>query len=210
VAKSLNILALLLWEQGEYEQARPLYERSLAIWEKALGKEHSLVATGLNNLATTWERSRDTTTAEPLFREALSIKRKMLGDVHPSVALGLNNLAGVLRENGQLDEAERSARESLRIFEAKAAPGEWKPLSVTDTLATVLVARKNYTEAERLLLDVHNRLKDRADCPPQIKREVLTHMVELYDAWNAVELGKGYAEKATEWRAKLEKQMGEH
>jgi hypothetical protein len=29
-------------------------------------------------------------------------------------------------------------------------------------------------------------------------------MVELYDSWDAAEPGKGYAEKAAEWRAKLD------
>ncbi|CAN0575198.1 unnamed protein product, partial [Laminaria digitata] len=37
--------------QGNYAEAGPLYERSLAIKEKALGREHPSVATSLNNLA---------------------------------------------------------------------------------------------------------------------------------------------------------------
>ena len=37
--------------QGNYAEARPLYERSLAINEKALGPEHPSVAASLNNLA---------------------------------------------------------------------------------------------------------------------------------------------------------------
>lgn len=37
--------------QGKYEEAGPLYERSLAIREKALGPDHPAVATALNNRA---------------------------------------------------------------------------------------------------------------------------------------------------------------
>lgn len=37
--------------QGNYEQAWLLYERSLAIREKALGPEHPDVAKALNNMA---------------------------------------------------------------------------------------------------------------------------------------------------------------
>ncbi|HAA26653.1 MAG TPA: tetratricopeptide repeat-containing protein, partial [Cyanobacteria bacterium UBA8553] len=44
-------LAALYKVQGNYSQAEPLYQRSLAIWEKALGSEHPNVATSLNNLA---------------------------------------------------------------------------------------------------------------------------------------------------------------
>ena len=35
-----------------YDEAEPLYEYSLAIREKVLGKEHPSVAESLNNLAT--------------------------------------------------------------------------------------------------------------------------------------------------------------
>ena len=38
-------------ETGHGEEAEPLYERSLAIQEKALGPVHPNVATSLNNLA---------------------------------------------------------------------------------------------------------------------------------------------------------------
>lgn len=37
--------------QGQYDEARPLYERSLAIREKALGRDHPVVADSLSNLA---------------------------------------------------------------------------------------------------------------------------------------------------------------
>ncbi len=51
VAASLNNLAVLYRDQGKYTEAEPLYQRALAIWEKALGPEHPNVATSLNNLA---------------------------------------------------------------------------------------------------------------------------------------------------------------
>jgi tetratricopeptide (TPR) repeat protein len=51
VAQSLNNLAALYDNQGKYEQALPLYERSLAIREKVLGEHHPDVAQSLNNLA---------------------------------------------------------------------------------------------------------------------------------------------------------------
>ena len=41
----------LLLPQGKYAEAEPLYERSQAILEKALGPEHPAVAVELNNRA---------------------------------------------------------------------------------------------------------------------------------------------------------------
>ena len=44
VAYVLNGLATLYLEQGRYAQAEPLYKRSLAIWEKALGPDDPTAA----------------------------------------------------------------------------------------------------------------------------------------------------------------------
>ncbi len=51
MATGLNKLGLLCYNQGKYAEAEPLYQRALAIWEKALGPEHPNVATSVNNLA---------------------------------------------------------------------------------------------------------------------------------------------------------------
>jgi tetratricopeptide (TPR) repeat protein len=40
VATSLNNLALLYHSQGQYAKAEPLYQRTLAIYEKAPGPKH--------------------------------------------------------------------------------------------------------------------------------------------------------------------------
>ena len=42
--------------QGRYDDAEPLYKRSLAIWEKALRPDHPSVALSLNNLALLYRR----------------------------------------------------------------------------------------------------------------------------------------------------------
>ncbi len=51
MAKSLNNLALLYDDQGKYAEAEPLYKRSLAIRENALGSQHPDVAESLENYA---------------------------------------------------------------------------------------------------------------------------------------------------------------
>ena len=48
---ALNNLAYLYQDLGRYADAEPLYRRSLAINEKALGPEHPDEAAGLNKHA---------------------------------------------------------------------------------------------------------------------------------------------------------------
>ncbi|CAN0516221.1 unnamed protein product [Laminaria digitata] len=72
--------------QGNYAEAGPLYKRSLAIYEKALGSEHPSVATSLNNLAGFLETQGNYAEAGRLYKRSLAITEKALGPEHPSVA----------------------------------------------------------------------------------------------------------------------------
>ncbi len=54
-ATSLNNLAVLYKAQGRYAEAEPLYQRALAIYEKALGPDHPTTATQLNNLVVLYD-----------------------------------------------------------------------------------------------------------------------------------------------------------
>jgi tetratricopeptide (TPR) repeat protein len=79
VATSLNNLAALYHNQGQYAKAEPLYQRALAIREKALGAEHPKVATSLNNLAALYHNQGQYAKAEPLYQRALAIYEKAGG-----------------------------------------------------------------------------------------------------------------------------------
>ena len=74
MAQSLNNLALLYYTQGQYAQAEPLYKRSLAIWEKALGPDHPSVATSLENLAGLYRATNRDKEAETLEQRAARIR----------------------------------------------------------------------------------------------------------------------------------------
>ena len=76
MAASLNNLARLYYDQGRYAQAEPLYQRSLAIAEKALGPEHPDVANSLENYATLLRETGREDKAEELQARAKAIRAK--------------------------------------------------------------------------------------------------------------------------------------
>ncbi|MGI9167142.1 MAG: tetratricopeptide repeat protein, partial [Pyrinomonadaceae bacterium] len=51
VAMTLNNMAVLFKSQKKYDEAERLYQRSLSIFERALGPTHPRVATCLKNYA---------------------------------------------------------------------------------------------------------------------------------------------------------------
>ncbi len=76
MATSLNNLALLYDAQARYAEAAPLYRRSLAIVEKALGPEHPHVATSLENYARFLRDTGRKDRAEEMEARAKAIRAK--------------------------------------------------------------------------------------------------------------------------------------
>ena len=68
-ATTLDNLATLYREIGDYEKALPLYQRALDIREKVLGSEHPDFATTLDNLAGLYENMGAYTKALPLYQK---------------------------------------------------------------------------------------------------------------------------------------------
>ena len=88
---ALHELADLYKAQGKYEQAEPLYQRSLAIKEKALGKDHPSVATTLNNLAGLYKAQGKYEQAEPLYQRSLAILESTFPEGHPNIDVVRSN-----------------------------------------------------------------------------------------------------------------------
>jgi CHAT domain-containing protein/tetratricopeptide (TPR) repeat protein len=147
----LNNLGFLYLKQGRYADAEPLYKRSLAIWEKALGPSHPNVATALNhlgNLYTTQGRYAD---AEPLLKRALAIDEKALGPNHSAVAANLNSLAYLYSAQGRAADAEPLLKQSLTIREKALGPSHPNVARALNNLAALYSDHGRYADSEPLL-----------------------------------------------------------
>jgi CHAT domain-containing protein len=150
-ALELNQQAVQLYKQGKYREAIAIAQRSLAIYEKALGADHLDVATSLNNLAALYKSQGNYQAAEPLYKRSLAIREKTLGAEHLDVATSLNNLAESYREQGNYQAAEPLYKRSLAIFE-KALGAEHPNVATSlNNLALLYSAQGNYSAAEPLL-----------------------------------------------------------
>ena len=150
IASSLNNLAMLHHKQGRYAEAEPLYQRSLAIKQKALGTEHPRVATSLNNLAMLYKKQGRYAEAEPLYRRSLSIRQKALGTEHPHVASSFNNLALLQHKQGHYAEAELLYQRSLAITQKVLGTEHPRVAASLNNLAGLYGSQGRYAEAEPL------------------------------------------------------------
>ncbi len=58
-------------------------------------------------------------------------------------------------------------------------------------------------EAEPLLLEGYEGMKDHPDAPDERKNEALQQIIDLYTAWHEADPDQDYDAEAAEWRAKL-------
>src|SRR5206468_1061470 len=105
-ATSLNNLAMLYKEMGDYPAAEPIFQQSLEIRRRVLGENHPDYAASLNNLAVLYQDMGNYAAAEPLYQQSLEIRRRVLGENHPSYAASLNNLALLYQDMGNYSAAE--------------------------------------------------------------------------------------------------------
>jgi tetratricopeptide (TPR) repeat protein len=149
-ARLLNKAGVYLYERALFEEAEPLYQRALAIWEKALGPEHSDVARSLNNLAVLYRNQGKYAAGEPLYQRALAIWEKALGPEHSDVATSLNNLAVLYANQGKYAEAEPLYQRALAIWEKALGPEHPDVAQSVNNLAELYRGQGKYAEAEPL------------------------------------------------------------
>lgn len=110
-ASALNLLAILVSEQGDFESAADFYHRSLALWRLVGNK--SGVAYVLNNLANIHDNRGDYPGAAKLFEESLVLFRE-LGE-KDGMAMALGNLGMNCSQRGRYGDARPLLEESLAL-----------------------------------------------------------------------------------------------
>jgi tetratricopeptide (TPR) repeat protein len=150
VAGLLNRAGGYLSERGRYTDTAPLYQRALAIREKALGSEHPDVATSLSNVAALYNTHGQYAKAAPLYQRALTIQEKALGPQHPDVATSLHNLAVLYKTQGQYATAEPLLERALAIREKALGPEHPDVATSLHNLAVLYHNQTQYAKAEPL------------------------------------------------------------
>jgi len=160
------------------------------------------VATTLNSLAHVLVSTGRLDEAAAVRRQALEIVRTALGKDHQLLAIYLINSASVELARNQPALAEPLAREGLRI--RSLAPNlvptrrrtfpedDWSVGATKSLLGGVLVALKQYDEAETVLLDARRDLEGSSAPRPSDIKATIARLVELYAAWGKPEMAASY------------------
>ncbi|MCB1933817.1 MAG: tetratricopeptide repeat protein, partial [Candidatus Accumulibacter sp.] len=135
---------------GAYAKAEPLYQRALAINEKALGPDHPDTARSLSNFADLYTATGAYAKAEPLYQRALAIHEKALGPDHPYTAVSLNALADLYTVTGAYAKAEPLLERALAINEKALGPDHPGTATSLNDFAALYYGTGAYAKAESL------------------------------------------------------------
>ena len=151
-ATTLNNLAGVYRNLGQYEKAETKYLQAVSIRKKALGENDPNYVSSLNSLAGVYLSMGQYEKAEPYFIQVKEIRKKNLGEKDPDYANTLNNLAGIYKSMGQYEKAEPLFVQALEI--RKKSLGEEHPNYIISlyNLAGLYKSMGQYEKAEPLYI----------------------------------------------------------
>lgn len=149
-AELMNQLGTLLHSKAVYAEAEPLFRRSLAIREIALGESHPEVGSSLNYLGMLYRAQGRYAEAEPLYRRSLAIREMALGESHLDVGVSLNNLGLLYRVQGRDAEAEPLIERALAIVEKALGAEHPNVAAVLSNLGELYRQQGRLADAEPL------------------------------------------------------------
>jgi serine/threonine protein kinase/tetratricopeptide (TPR) repeat protein len=195
-----NNLAGLYFAQGKYDRAEPLFRETLQGSRKKLGLGHPHTEATARNLVVCWDKMGQPAKGEPLLRELADLWKERAGADSLRYAEVLAMLGWNLVRQRHGADAEAVLRGCLAIRQGKE-PEAWTTFSAQTLLGEALLLQKKYAEAEPLLVQGYEGMKQRqATMPKEAKPrliQALEALIRLYDE-------SAQAEKAAAWRRKLQ------
>lgn len=150
LASTLNDLGVLYGMQKRDIEAESLFHRSLAINEKAFGRQHLAIILTSQNLGVIYAVQDKFLEAHQVSRESLAISLELFGVGHPRTGSTCRTLAIVYELQGAYDEAEQFAEHSVTIFENTMGEGHPETLESLEVLIRLMWMTYREREAQQL------------------------------------------------------------
>ena len=151
-SNTVQLLAEVLYELGDYEGAESRYREVLAERRRLFGPGARAVARTLNGLANALARQGREADAEPLVREALAIDRAERPPDPRVISQGLNNLGNILLARGDPGAAERLHREAYAMRRRLLGDAHAETANSLTNVAVALGAQGAHAAAESILV----------------------------------------------------------
>ena len=177
----LNNLGIAYFEQEKYEEAVPLFESCLKIYE-ANGITYNIsYAETQRSLAKTLEKLKQFDRVLPLLRESVEKKKHIWGAEDDRYIRSLFGLAKTCQLRGELEEAQSYLETITAVNARKFGKGALPYLDPMQILSRVLQEQGEYVQAEALLLE-GKKIVEAEQGTDNLDYTTLTH--NLGEVWN--------------------------
>ena len=150
-------MAGVVCRDGRHDEAVAMYHEALAVYEKAYGPAHLLVAVTKSNIAIELGTQGRYEEAIAMYREALPVQERWHGPEHPLTADAYSNIGSFYVHGGRLAEASTMYERSFEI--KRKALGESHPNTVR-TQASLLDVQLKLMQSDSELLVAKGRLPE--------------------------------------------------
>lgn len=202
---TLQNIGATYWKTGNLDLSIPVFEELLQLHSNKRGRNCLDAIDTMGNLGMNYLSVGRTKDALTILEEAWELAQK-----HRPFFKRLSSLPGqvaaVYLRTGQFAKAEPLLRENLDLVVKTGNGKTWSMFTAKSTLGQTLQGLKKYEEAEPLLTQGYEGLKQHKDELPEprirVIPETLQSLIELYEATNK-------PEEAAKWRTELEKTKAE-
>ncbi len=172
--------ARYLLDHALYEQAEPLFLRTIHIWEQTGEANRAELAASLNDLAVLYRKRGKYEQAEPLFLRTIHLWEQTGGANGAELAASLDNLAALYRMQGKYEQAEPLLLRAIQIWEQTRGFDHPEVASPLDNLAALYYEQGKYEQAKPLFFRALH-IWERALGPthPKVARS-LNNLAALY------------------------------
>jgi tetratricopeptide (TPR) repeat protein len=147
-----HFLAQLLMEQVQYKAAERMYRRTLAMYEQALGPDHTSTLVAVHNLGNLYRIQGKLALAEEFYRRALTGYEQALGPDHTSTLDSVHSLGNLYRVQGKLALAEEFYLRALTGYEQALGPDHTSTLQAVHSLGNLYRDQGKLALAEEFCL----------------------------------------------------------
>jgi tetratricopeptide (TPR) repeat protein len=147
LARFLNNLGTVYFDQEDFERAAAVFRESLAIRARLLGEESGVYASTLMNLGNTLTNLGELAEAERTLVRVVALEERIFGEDHPTTAYAYSALGEVHLRQGRPDDAEPLIRRALEIRIATAGGTYWRVATERRKIAEAFIAMDRLTEA---------------------------------------------------------------
>ena len=151
--------ALVLWENGDFNNAEQLEVQVIKMRKKLLGEDHLDTLISMANVANTYLNQGRWTEAEQLDFKVMEMRKRLLGAEHLDTLMSMGNLASTYRKQGRWNEAENLGVPVMEMYMKVLGAEHPDTLNSMANLAITYGYLGKWNEAEHLEVQVMDMSK---------------------------------------------------